>query len=258
MGWLLVLALVLLLLAIGGRFLGSITILEYERALRFENGQFVAVTGPGKYRYLTHRTRFHRVDIRLVHEAVSGQEVLSSDAVAFKASLLASYRIVDPKLAVLETQNVQEAVHSALQLGLRALIAGRTSEELLQRRAEGSALLLGEAEPLLAKVGVALEQVALRDLTLPGDLKKAFSQVAQARQEGLAALERARGETAALRSLANVAQLMERHPSLLQLRLLQTITERSGNTVVVGSPPNLGPIIPTQPGSGHPGEPAAE
>lgn len=258
MSWLLALALVLLLMVVGSRLLRSITILEYERALKFENGQFVAVAGPGKYWYLPHRTRFQSVDTRLVHEAVSGQEVLSSDAVAFKASLLASYRIVDPKLSVLETQNVQEAVHSALQLGLRALIAGRTSEELLQRRAEGSALLLGEAEPLLAKVGVALEQVALRDLTLPGDLKKAFSQVAQARQEGLAALERARGETAALRSLSNVAQLMERHPSLLQLRLLQTITERSGNTVVVGSPPNFGPIIPTQPGSGHPGEPVAE
>jgi hypothetical protein len=102
------------------------------------------------------------------------------------------------------------------------------------------------------------KQVALRDLTLPGDLKKAFSQVAQARQEGLAALERARGETAALRNLANVAQLMERHPSLLQLRLLQTISERSGNTVVVGSPPNFGPIIPNQPSSAPPGEPAAE
>ena len=258
MSWLLALALVLLLMVVGSRLLRSITILEYERALKFEHGQFVAVVGPGKYRYLPHRTRFHSVDTRLVHEAVSGQEVLSSDAVAFKASLLASYRIVDPKLAVLETQNVQEAVHSALQLGLRALISGRTAEELLQRRSEGSALLLGEAEPLLAKVGVALEQVALRDLTLPGDLKKAFSQVAQARQEGLAALERARGETAALRNLANVAQLMERHPSLLQLRLLQTISERSGNTVVVGSPPNFGPIIPNQPSSAPPGEPAAE
>ena len=108
MGWLLALTLVLLLMVVGSRLLRSITILEYERALRFENGQFVAVAGPGKYWYLPHRTRFQPVDTRLVHEAVSGQEVLSSDAVAFKASLLASYRIVDPKLAVLETQNVQE------------------------------------------------------------------------------------------------------------------------------------------------------
>ncbi|HSE66055.1 MAG TPA: SPFH domain-containing protein, partial [Gemmatimonadales bacterium] len=89
-------SLVILFLAIGSRFFGSITILEYERAIKFEHGQFVAVVGPGKYRYLSQRTRFHPVDTRLVHEAVSGQEVLSSDAVAFKASLLASYRIVDP------------------------------------------------------------------------------------------------------------------------------------------------------------------
>ena len=96
MGWLLALSLAVLFLVVLTRFFGSITVLEYERALKFDDGQFVAVVGPGKYRFLPHRTRFHPVDTRLVHEAVSGQEVLSSDAVAFKASLLASYRIVDP------------------------------------------------------------------------------------------------------------------------------------------------------------------
>ena len=42
----------------------------------------------------------------------------------------------------------------------------------------------------------------MRDLTFPGELKKIFAQVVKARQEGLAALEKARGETAALRNLA--------------------------------------------------------
>ncbi|HTG85227.1 MAG TPA: hypothetical protein VL853_10465, partial [Gemmatimonadales bacterium] len=68
MGWLLALSLAVLFLIVVTRFFGSITILEYERALKFENGQFIAIVGPGKYRYLAHRTRFHSVDTRLVHE----------------------------------------------------------------------------------------------------------------------------------------------------------------------------------------------
>jgi hypothetical protein len=76
----------------------------------------------------------------------------------------------------------------------------------------------------------------------PGELKKIFTQVVRARQEGLAALEKARGETAALRNLANAAQLVDRNPSLMQLRLLQVIGQQSGNTVVLGVPSSSGPI----------------
>ena len=56
----------------------------------------------------------------------------------------------------------------------------------------------------------------------------------KARQEGLAALEKARGETAALRNLANAAQLVERTPSLMQLRALQVLAQQPGNTLVLG------------------------
>jgi regulator of protease activity HflC (stomatin/prohibitin superfamily) len=77
-------------------------------------------------------------------------------------------------------------------------------------------------------------QAEIKDVMFPGDLKRVFSQVVRARQEGLAALERARGETAALRSLANAASLLEQRPALLQLRILQAVGSEGGNTLVVG------------------------
>jgi len=52
----------------------------------------------------------------------------------------------------------------------------------------------------------------------PGEMKKAFAQVVKAQKDGQAALEKARGETAALRSLANAARMMDDNPNLLQLR----------------------------------------
>ncbi|MBU0468611.1 MAG: hypothetical protein KKD07_07885 [Candidatus Omnitrophica bacterium] len=72
----------------------------------------------------------------------------------------------------------------------------------------------------------------------PGELKKIFSQVAKARQEGLALLEKARGETAALRNLSNSANMLKNNPALMQLRMLHS----SGNTFVVGMPSENMPL----------------
>jgi len=76
----------------------------------------------------------------------------------------------------------------------------------------------------------------------PGKLKEIFAQVINAKKEGLAALEKARGETAALRSLANAAKMIENNPNLMQLRLLQTLGQSSGNTLILGMPSNTSPV----------------
>jgi len=86
-------------------------------------------------------------------------------------------------------------------------------------------------------MGVEVMSVGIKDLTFPGTIKQTCAQVVAARQEGLAALERARGETAALRSLANGAKLLENNPNLLHLRTLQALNESSGNTVVLKMAP---------------------
>jgi len=70
-------------------------------------------------------------------------------------------------------------------------------------------------------------------MMLSGEMKRVFAQSLAAQKEGLAALERSRGETAALRSLANAARMIEENPSLLQLRALQTMESSKGNTLVL-------------------------
>jgi hypothetical protein len=56
----------------------------------------------------------------------------------------------------------------------------------------------------------------------PAELKRAFGEVLKAKQEGQAALERARGESAALRNLANAARVLEGNPALSQLPTVLT------------------------------------
>ncbi len=83
---------------------------------------------------------------------------------------------------------------------------------------------------------------------LPTDLRKAFAETLKARQEAQAALERARGETAALRNLANAAKMVESNPALLDLCVLQTMASTSGNTYVVGAAGAAG-LTPRKPGA---------
>jgi len=93
---------------------------------------------------------------------------------------------------------------------------------------------------------------------LPGELRKAYSEVLKAKQEGQAALERARGESAALRNLANAARLIESQPALVTLRFLQTLeASTSGKTFVMNDLAALLPNLSTrsiQPAKPDPGE----
>jgi hypothetical protein len=113
-------------------------------------------------------------------------------------------------------------------------VSSRSLEDLLAGRADiGPKVLEAAVEPALA-FGVKVSSVDVRDVMLPGDLKRIFAQEVSARKEGLAALEKARGETAALRNLANAARMIEDNPALVQLRILQHLGATSGNTVVLG------------------------
>src|SRR5439155_16474925 len=138
--------------------------------------------------------------------------------------------------------NYITALYRELQQALRAAVSATEVETLLQNRAEFGHQILRTCQPAAERLGLVLERLAIRDLTLPGDLKKIFAQVVKARQEGLAALERARGETAALRNLANAAQMVQRNPQLLQLRLLQVSGQQTGTTLVIGMPQGATPI----------------
>lgn len=241
------LAAVMLLVAIAAQ-LASITVYEYERGLRFGRGRLTGVLGAGRYRFLRPFTEIRKIDIRATQLAVNAQEVLSADGVAVKASVSATYRITDPRRAVLETENYAHALYVDLQQALRAEVSGAEVEALLANRTELGPRIRERCVPAAERVGLALDNVAIRDLTLPGELKKIFAQVVRARQEGLAALERARGETAALRNLANAAHLIERNPQLMQVRLLQVLGQQGGNTVVVGVPGGTTPLpVRTEP-----------
>jgi regulator of protease activity HflC (stomatin/prohibitin superfamily) len=219
--------------------LASVTIFEYERGLRFVRGTLQNELNAGRYWYFKGRTTIRTFDLRPSQIAINGQEILSRDGVAVKVSLSAGYRVANPRTAVMAAADYAGTLYVELQQALRSAVSTADIDALLANRAEIGPQILAQSQAVAERLGVVLEQVAVRDLTFPGELKKLFTQVVKARQEGLAALERARGETAALRNLANAAAMVERSPQLLQLRLLQVAGQQPGTTLVLGVPGNV-------------------
>lgn len=243
------LVLLLLVVLLRGMF-RPVVVYEFERGLRYARGKFRGIVAPGFYWSIQPLSEVRKVDIRPVFAAVAGQEVLSSDGVALKVSLAAKYEVADPAVAINKVENFRDALHVELQLALRQIISGMPIDDLLAARQQIGAKLQEIVAAKIPALGLTLLSVEIRDIMFPGELKKIFTQVVRARQEGLAALERARGETAALRNLANAAQLVERSPHLMQLRLLQVLGQQSGNTVVLGMQPPSVPIPIRQSGEG--------
>ena len=213
-----------------------ITVLEYERGLRYRSGKFVGVVLPGVHWMSGRVGKIVKVDIRQVLVTLPGQEVLTSEGLGVKISLVANIELVDPEVAINKVQNYMATFYGELQVALRILVGGLNIEDVLKARDDLGNTLLERVSGPAAGVGLHVISVNVRDVMLPGDLKRIFSQEVSARKEGVAALERARGETAALRSLANAARLVQENPALLQLRLLQQIGGTQGNTVVLGAP----------------------
>lgn len=219
-----------------------ITVLEYEKGLKYVKGQFKTTMNAGQYWYMPFFTVIQKLDVRPRFVSITGQEVLSSDGVTLKVSLAANFEIVDADAAINRVQSFQEALYLELQLALREIIGSADIDTVLNSRNELAKKLMDLTEPKVKDLGLKLLSVNLKDIMFPGKLKEIFAQVVNARKEGLAALEKARGETAALRNLANAAKMIETNPNLMQLRLVQALGQSSGNTLILGMPSNAMPV----------------
>jgi hypothetical protein len=124
--------------------------------------------------------------------------------------------------AIIEVLDYSDATHSLIQIALREVVGGMTGDDVLAKRSRSGRS--GEVRREVARVGVELSRYARPHaagrLALPG----------RRARRGLAALESAR-ETAALRSLANAAGMVE-VPALPPASAAPAAQSNSGNTFV--------------------------
>jgi len=212
--------------------------------LLYQHGKFVEQLAPGRHIRWGRNFTMNLWDARKASLAVAGQEVLTADNIGVKLTAVVVYQVSDAVKAAHETQNWAGDLYSAAQLAIRNVLAGIAAEALLTQRLNIAPQLLAYVQPEAAKIGITVHTVEVKDVMLPAELKRAYGDVLKAKQEGYAALERARGESAALRNLANAARVLEGNPALMNLRVLQSLAsaQNSGNTLVLGLPAGFVPL----------------
>jgi regulator of protease activity HflC (stomatin/prohibitin superfamily) len=218
---------------------------EAEVGLLYENGRFARTLTAGRYRLASWpwlRQEVVRVDTRRTALVLAGQEMLTADAISLRLNVAAEYRVVNAAVAVHTVEDYRVALYTALQLLLREEVQARTLDQLLADRTALSSALLERGRAPAEALGLELVTAGVKDIILPGDVKRMLAQEVEAQRSGRAALVAAREEVAATRARANTAQLLESHPLLLRLREIEALAQVAGghgNTVVVALPSEL-------------------
>lgn len=217
----------------------SVTVAEGTRLVVSVDGRVAAVLAAGRHRLpgRWYRRTTTTVDVREQVLVLAGQEAAAADVPGVRFSVVVRSRVSDPAAHLLVSAAPVEELRLAAQLAARDWIAGRTLAEVLGRRAEATGALTPAVAASALRCGTEVLEVSLRDVTVPGEVRRALLETAVARLDGEARLERARGETAALRALANGTRALRDDPALLQLRTVQAAVENGGQVVLhLGAP----------------------
>jgi len=203
-------------------FLVHVSVPAHCAAVELVDGTPTRVLEPGRHRR-ARRGTYVVVDLREQLLAVSPQEILTVDGVQVRVSAAVRWTVADPVAWLERAADPLGLVYLGTQVALRDAVAGLTLDTVAQRGSGLDAAALTAAVASVARpVGVAVTEVVVKDVIVPAEVRAATLELATARQRGAAQLEAARAETAALRSLANGAKLLDEHPALARMRLVQS------------------------------------
>lgn len=212
---------------------------EYERGVLFTLGKFSKVMNPGWNIVLPIIQSYQKIDIRTKAVDVPEQEAITKDNVSININAVIYYKIFDAKKAVIDVENFYYAVSQLAQTTMRNIVGSVTLDELLSKREKISGDICKIIDEATDSWGVKVENVELKDIALPIEMKRVIAKVAEAEREKQAVITKADGEVIASNNLATAAKTLSKAPGALHLRTLSTLNDISSdqsNTVVFAVP----------------------
>jgi regulator of protease activity HflC (stomatin/prohibitin superfamily) len=228
---------IVIILILGIYLLSSIKILtEYERGVVFRLGRVLPrAKGPGVILVFKPIDRLVRVSLRIDTLEVPGQDVITRDNVTVKVNAVIYFRVVDPRLAVVEVSNFLYATSQLAQTTLRSVLGEVELDELLSQREKLNLRLQEILDQHTSPWGVKVTMVEVKQVDLAESMIRAIARQAEAERERRAKIINAEGEFTASEKLSMAAAVIQREPMALQLRYLQTLVElgTEKNTTIV-------------------------
>ena len=212
---------------------------EYERGIKFTLGKFSGIMNPGWNIVLPIFQSYRKVDIRTKAVDVPEQDAITKDNVSIRINAVIYYKIFDASKAVLAVENFYYAVSQLAQTTMRNAVGEVSLDELLSEREVISKKICTIIDEATDPWGIKVENVELKDVALPEEMKRVIARVAEAEREKLAVITKAKGEVEASENLAKAAETLSRNPVSVHLRTLETINDLSSdqsNTVIFALP----------------------
>src|ERR1700735_748091 len=217
--------------------LSSIKILrEYERGVIFRLGRLLSEPkGPGVIFVFAPLDRIVRVSLRIDTLEVPAQDVVTRDNVTVKVNAVIYFRVMEPRLAIVEVSNFMNATSQLAQTTLRSVLGEVELDELLSQREKLNVRLQSILDQHTAPWGVKVTMVEVKQVDLPEQMIRALAKQAEAEGDRRAKIIHAEGEYMAAEKLGMAAEVIQRQPAALTLRYLQTLVEIGAdkNTTVV-------------------------
>lgn len=217
---------------------------QYERGVLFRWGVVHPdVLQPGLTFIRPIGDRLQKVNMQIIAHTVPAQEGITRDNVSVRVDAVVYFRVVDAIKATINVQNYMNAISQQAQTSLRSIIGQSELDQLLaEREAVNRELRRIIDEPTEGPWGIRVENVEIKDVTLPEGMKRSMSRQAEAERERRARVITADAEYQASKRLAAAANVMSKDPAALQLRLLQTVVEvadEKNSTLVLPIPVEL-------------------
>lgn len=212
---------------------------EYERGIKFTLGKFSKIMNPGWRLVFPIFQSYRKVDIRTKAVDVPEQDAITKDNVSVRINAVIYYKVFNASKAVLEVENFYFAVGQLAQTTMRNAVGSVSLDELLSERDKISTEICKIIDEATDPWGIKVENVELKDVSLPEEMKRVIARVAEAEREKQAVITKAEGEVEASENLAKAASLMSKTPGAMHLRTLSTLSDISGdksNTIIFALP----------------------
>ena len=215
----------------------SIKILrEYERGVIFRLGRVLPQPkGPGMILVFAPIDRIVRVSLRVDTLEVPSQDVITRDNVTVKVNAVIYFRVIDPRLAILEVSKFLYATSQLAQTTLRSTLGEVDLDTLLSQREKLNVRLQSILDQHTSPWGVKVTMVEVKQVDLAESMIRVIARQAEAERERRAKIIHAEGEYTAAEKLAMAAEVIQKQPAAIQLRYLQTLVEigTEKNTTIV-------------------------
>lgn len=212
---------------------------EYERGVKFTLGRYSKIMLPGWRLVFPIFQTYRKVDIRTKAVDVPEQEAITKDNVSIRINAVFYYKIFDASKSIIAVENFNYAVSQLAQTTMRNIVGTVSLDQLLSDREKISAEICLIVDKATDDWGVKVENVELKDISLPEEMKRVIAKVAEAEREKMAVITKAEGEVEASKNLMLAAEMMNNAPGALHLRTLSTLNDLSSdqsNTVIFAIP----------------------